>query len=94
VIPYCAVNGIVSLDGFLKDRVESEEDEEGLDEEDEVIGSTKKTEWKSTPSSSSKKITFMHFGNLHKEGEKMSKVSVPVPLELIHAVTDTIVSPD
>jgi hypothetical protein len=75
-------------------RVESEENGEGLDEEDEVIVSTKKGKGKSTRSLSSEKITFMHFNNFNKQCEKMSKVSVPVPLKLIHTMPDTIVSPD
>jgi hypothetical protein len=70
-----------------------EEDEEGLDEENEVTVSTKKGKGKSTRSLSSKKITFMHFNNFYKQCEKTSKVSVPVPLKLIHTMTDMIVSP-
>jgi hypothetical protein len=75
-------------------RVESEENGEGLDEEEEITVSTKKGKGKSTRSLSSKKITFMHFNNFNKQCEKLSKVSLPVPLDLIHAVTDMIVSPD
>jgi hypothetical protein len=83
-----------SISQFLKDGAELEGNEEGLDEEDEVIVSTKKGKGTPTRSSSSKKITFMYFNSLEEQCEKMSKVSLPVPLKYIHAVTDMIVSPD
>jgi hypothetical protein len=75
---------------FNHQPVESGKDEEGPDDAEKVMLPAAKDNGQSPPSSS--KITFAHYDSISKQCEKMSKVSLPVPPKLIHAVTDMIVA--